>query len=45
MTNSLLIVLTKITVNILYHGTESVSFLSPKILSILPDRLKKINSC
>ena len=31
-------------VNSAYHGTESVSFLDPKIWDILPDRLKKIDS-
>ena len=28
----------------LYHESESISFLGPKIWSILPDRLKNINS-
>ena len=32
------------TVNLMFHGTESVSFLGPKTWNILPDRLKKINS-
>ena len=31
-------------VNFVYYGTESVSFLGPKIWDVLPDRLKKINS-
>ena len=31
-------------VNSVYHGTESVSFLGPKIWNILPDRSKKIDS-
>ena len=30
--------------NLVYRGTESVSFLCPKIQDILPDRLKKIDS-
>ena len=28
----------------MYHGTESVSFPSPKIWDISPDRLKKLDS-
>ena len=28
----------------LYHGSESISFLGPKIWSILPDRLRNANS-
>ena len=31
-------------VNSMYHGTESISFLGPKIWNILPNTLKKINS-
>ena len=31
-------------VNLVYHGTKSVSYLGPKICSILPDRLKRIDS-
>ena len=31
-------------VNLVYYGTESVSYLGPKISSILEDRLKKIDS-
>ena len=27
-----------------YHGSESISFLGPKIWNILPDRLKNVNS-
>ena len=27
-----------------YHGTESVSFLGPKIWDILPEKLKKIEN-
>ena len=28
----------------MYHGSESISFLGPKIWNILPDRLKNVNS-
>ena len=31
-------------VNSVYHGTERVSFLGPKIWNILSDRLKKVDS-
>ena len=31
-------------VNSVCHGTESISFLGPKIWNILPDMLKKIDS-
>ena len=27
-----------------YHGSESISFLAPKIWNILPDRLENVNS-
>ena len=30
--------------NSLYHGTESISFLGPKIWNILPNKLKHIDS-
>ena len=32
------------TVRAVYHGSESISFLGPKIWNILPDRLKNANS-
>ena len=32
------------TVRTRYHGSESISFLGPKIWNILPDRLKNANS-
>ena len=35
---------TRPAVNSVYHGTENVSFLGPKIRDILPVRLKKIDS-
>ena len=28
----------------MYHGSECISFLGPKIWNILPDRLKNVNS-
>ena len=28
----------------LYHGTESISYLGPKIWDILPEKLKKIEN-
>ena len=31
-------------VRTVYHGTESLSFLGPKIWSILPDNLKSLKS-
>ena len=31
-------------IRIVYHGSESISFLGPKIWNILPDRLKNANS-
>ena len=29
-------------INSVYHGTESISFLGPKIWDILPEKLKNI---
>ena len=31
-------------INTVYHGSESISFLGPKIWNILPDKLKDTNS-
>ena len=31
-------------ISTVYHGSESISFLGPKIWNILPDRLKNVNS-
>ena len=32
------------TIRTVYHGSESISFLGPKIWNILPDRIKNANS-
>ena len=44
MTDGLLNVVTITTVKLLYYGNEIISFLSLKLWSIVPDRLKKIDS-